>query len=140
MTSAKATASGSVIDPDKVIIFPEGIPGFEKYTRYRVFHKEENDLNVYWLECCDDKSVIFTVIDPIMYGLHYDLDLSEKEQETLQVGDPKALAIFLIISKGETADVGFNANIGGPIIINVETHLAIQKVLLQSRIVPTVIG
>ncbi|PID72991.1 MAG: hypothetical protein CR992_00450, partial [Desulfobacterales bacterium] len=40
-------------DTDKVLVFPKGIPGFEKYTRYVVYHKEENGLSAFWLESCE---------------------------------------------------------------------------------------
>lgn len=139
MTSAEVAASGSIIDPEKVVTFPKGIPGFEKYTRYRIFHKQESDLNVYWLESCDDADITFTLVDPIHYGLHYALDLNDEEQDVMKVGDPKNLAILLIISKSDTAEVGFNANIGGPIIINIENQIGIQKVLLGTKVLPTVV-
>ena len=44
MSAAEATSSGPTIEQDKVLFFQNGIPSFEKYTKYRVFHKDENEV------------------------------------------------------------------------------------------------
>ena len=135
MSAVEITSNESVaIEQNKVLLFPNGIPGFEKYTKYRIFHKEENEYDVYWLEPCDDPEVTFTLVDPVGYGLHYDLTLTDDEEKELEVSDPKTAAIFLMLSKKEDAKSGLNANIGGPIIINVASHKGIQKVLKQSNV------
>jgi hypothetical protein len=48
MAISGALSSSLQIDSEKVLTFPHGIPGFEKYTTYLVYHKEENDLSAYW--------------------------------------------------------------------------------------------
>ena len=53
MTTVADVAPQSQIDPGKILTFPQGIPGFEKYTKFNVFHKEENNISAYWLESCD---------------------------------------------------------------------------------------
>ena len=50
------------VNGDKIVTFPLGIPGFEKYTTYVVYHKEENGLGAYWLESCDDATLTFTLV------------------------------------------------------------------------------
>ena len=140
MSAAEAASSGPTIEQDKVLFFQNGIPGFEKYTKYRIFHKDENDINVYWMESCDDSNVTFTLVNPVDYGLHYDLKLTDEEAEALEVADPKDLAIFLVLSKKNASNTGLNANIGGPIVINVASHKGIQKVIEQSTVLATVVG
>jgi hypothetical protein len=44
MTPADA-AGQSQADPGKGLTFPQGNPEFEKYTKYNIFHKEENDIS-----------------------------------------------------------------------------------------------
>lgn len=140
MSAVEATSSGPTIEQDKVLFFQNGIPGFEKYTKYRIFHKKENEYGVYWLESCDDPSIIFTLVDPVSYGLHYDLKLTDEEEQALEVTDPSNLAIFLMLSKKDDLKSGLNANIGGPIIINVANQKGIQKVLEQSKVMATVVA
>lgn len=125
-------------DSDKVLTFPLGIPGFEKYTTYVVYHKEENDINAYWLESCEEPRVTFTLVEPGQYGLNYELELDDRERNILQAENADDLAVFLVLSKkasasGEGKTPGLNANITGPIIINTRTKRGLQKVLVRAR-------
>lgn len=51
----------------KIITFPQGIPGFERYTKYTIFHKQENQSRVYWIESVDSPKVTFILVDPTDY-------------------------------------------------------------------------
>ncbi len=130
------TSGNTNIDSEKILTFPSGIPGFEKYTKFILFHKEENNISAYWLESCDKPEVTFTLVDPEQYGLSYDLELSEEEQKILKTEDAEKLGVFLILSKEvgkEVKNSGLNANIAGPIIINPEARIGLQKVINKPR-------
>ncbi len=135
MTTVDGVAVQSQIDPGKILTFPQGIPGFEKYTKYNIFHKEENNISAYWLESCDTPKVTFTLVDPTIYGLNYELDLSEEEQKILGADDPFELAVLMMLSKSEDAEgrrSALNANIAGPIVFNPKTRIGLQKVIVCS--------
>lgn len=126
---------------DKVVTFPLGIPGFEKYTTYVVYHKEENGLGAYWLESCDDPAVTFTLVAPEQYGLSYELELSDEEFALLQADTAKDLGVFMVLSKKANEQTGgesINANIRGPIIINPEKRIGIQKVINRPQVNTTI--
>ncbi len=135
MTENKAVSPSTEVDPSKVFTFPQGIPGFETYTKFIIFHKEENKRGVYWFESLDEPKVTLTLVDPTLYGLSYELMLSDQEQSLLKLDSPETAAVLLILSKEEdekTGVVGINANIAGPVIINVESRHGIQKVISQT--------
>lgn len=120
------------VNADKIVTFPLGIPGFEKYTTYIVYHKEENGLGAYWLESCDDDSITFTLVAPEQYGLSYELELSDDEFATLEADSATDLGIFMVLSKKmdeQTGGESINANIRGPVIINPKKRIGIQKVI-----------
>ncbi len=126
-----------IIDSEKILTFPHGIPGFEKYTTYVVYHKEENDLSAFWLESCDDPSITFTLVDPGQYGLNYELELTDEERDILQAEKAEELGVFMVLSKKENGGKSapsLNANIAGPIIINPRTQLGLQKVIYRSHL------
>ncbi len=137
MSQADNGVQQSEMDSGKVITFPLGIPGFETYTKYHIFHKHENAPSVFWLESVDSPRVTFTLVDPTDYGLNYSLDLSDEEQAILQADDPNHLAVLLILSKkneaGETV-ASLNANIAGPLILNLDKRLGVQKVIQSARV------
>lgn len=81
MAGDEAVISSPTIDQEKVLTFPRGIPGFEKYTTYLIYHKEENDLSAYWLESTEDPEITFTIVDPGQYGLSYDMEITEEEKK-----------------------------------------------------------
>ena len=137
MANDGQAANNPTIDSEKILTFPRGIPGFEKYTTYVVYHKEENEINAFWLESCEEPKVTFTLVDPAQYGLNYELELSDEELELLKAEKAEELGVFMVLSKkdlaGEAVPV-LNANIAGPIIINPRTQLGLQKVIYRSHL------
>ena len=136
MAIERTVSAQPEIDSGKIITFPLGIPGFEKYTRFTIFHKEENGINVYWFESVEGPSITFTMVDPTVYGLNYELWLTDEEQKLLDADDPNSIAILLILKKNDQQDsvIGLNANIAGPVIINVKNRIGLQKVILRPNV------
>ncbi|MGL1931279.1 MAG: flagellar assembly protein FliW [Desulfotalea sp.] len=132
--------SNTAIDPKKVISFPQGIPGFEDITKYRVSHKEVDGTYAYWLESCDRPGIDFTLLDPVDCGLHYDLKLNDDEQNLIGATAAENLAVFLVIREGDDETSGINANVGGPIIINTTKQLGMQKVINHARRIATIVS
>ena len=125
------------VDPDTVITFPNGLPGFEKNTRYKLFN-EEGKPTVFWLQSLDDSSIMFSAAQPESFNVAYELILSDEEVAQLEVEDPDRVTVLLLLarpndSKGEDetvlAESGIRANLNGPLLINVDKRLAMQKVL-----------
>ena len=116
---------------EKVFTFPQGIPGFEEYTTFKIFHKDDGKVSAYWLESCEDPEITFTLVDPTAYDLNYDIYLDDGEVETIGADDPLDIGVFLILKKDDenAKKKGLGANIGGPLIINVQKQLGLQKVL-----------
>lgn len=122
-------AQGSVLN------FPAGIPGFEEYTKFYVYHKEESGLCAWWLESIARPAVGFTLVDPTSYDLHYELRLSDAEQELLQAASAETCAVFMMLSKNPAKSAGpatLRANIAGPLVINLASQLGLQKVLADN--------
>ena len=136
MAIKRTVSAQPEFDSGKIITFPLGIPGFEKYTRFTLFHKEEKGINVYWFESIEQPPVTFTMVDPTVYGLNYELWLTDEEQKLLDADDPNSIAILLILKKGDQQDnaAGLNANIAGPVIINMKNRMALQKVILRPHV------
>jgi flagellar assembly factor FliW len=138
MTFERIVSSQPEIDSGKNITFPLGIPGFEKYTKFTIFHKEENGISVYWFESVEQPKVTFTLVDPTVYGLNYELRLTDEETKLLEAEDASSIAVLLILKKSEQQDsaplVGLNANIAGPVIINMKNRVGLQKVIIRPNV------
>lgn len=141
MKKAEDVKDSPTVNVEKIITFPSGIPGFEKYTTYVVYHKEENGLGAYWLESCDDPTLTFTLVAPEQYGLSYELELSDEEFATLQADGAEDLGVFMVLSKKVNEHAGgssLNANIRGPIIINPKKRIGIQKLINKPQVNTTI--
>ncbi len=135
MSMQSSVSEQPSIPLEKVFTFPQGIPGFEEYTTFKIFHKDDGKVSAYWLESCEDPAVTFTLVDPTAYDLNYDIFLDDNEVETIKASDPLDIGVFLILKKDEEQDqqAKLSANIGGPLIINVQKQLGLQKVLKRHK-------
>ena len=121
------------INPEEVLTFPQGIPGFENCTRFKLFHEEKETPVVHWLQSVEQPDVTFSVIDPARFGLNYEITLSDEEAAMLQAENAGDIAVLLIAYKPQTDAVpgaSINANINGPIVLNIHTRIGMQKVLV----------
>mgnify|MGYP003961994183 CR=1 FL=1 len=132
---------------DLIIHFPEGLHGFEKYTSFQLFHEEEDQHNnplphtVYWLQATENPDIRFSAVLPNNVGIFYEVVLNTHEESLLQLEDPENIIILLMLtinmpssaalenpSTQNTLNTLFQANIPGPILINSESRMGIQKV------------
>ncbi|WP_043753295.1 flagellar assembly protein FliW [Imhoffiella purpurea] len=125
-------------DSTKELVFPQGIPGFGDQRRYRLSHSDTESGRVYWMQSSEDPEISFTLVDPAMYSLNYQLELSDEEAALIQADGPEDVMVFLMVWKAEADDPqqqpGINANITGPILINPEKRLGMQKLISQPKV------
>lgn len=126
------------IDPNTIIEFTVGIPGFENCRRFKLFHREGKNPSVFWLQSLDEPDVVFSLADPDSLKVSYELTLDDDEQRTLRVspGDDLRIAIMLSRQMEEdgAAQGGIRANMRAPIVINVTKRVALQKPLIDAEI------
>jgi len=121
------------VDPDTIITFPHGIPGFESDTRFKFFHQEGSDI-VFWLQSLDNDEVLFSVAHPTHFNINYSFTLTDEEEAVLGVeGSNDDLIIMIILHKNEGGEEKptIKGSIKSPLVINAKTRKGIQKVLVQ---------
>lgn len=122
------------IDPSTIISFPNGIPGFEDQTRFKLFHQEGNPV-IFWLQSLDDDSLVFSVAQPSIFNINYSFTLTDAEEATLGIENPADILILIILHKDED-DQGnqkptIKGSINSPLIINSAKRIGLQKVLAR---------
>lgn len=135
---ANTTRFGELdINPETILTFPQGLPGFENCTRYQLLHEGKEGPVVFYMQSLDDPAVAFSIVDPALFGFNYELSLSDEETALLQAEEPNDLAVVLMVYKpqgtdGQKAELagGVSANINGPLVLNLGKKLGLQKVLL----------
>lgn len=128
------------VDSSRVITFPDGIPGFEKCTRWVLFH-ELNDKGepvsgtVIHLQSVDDVGISLPLTEPNLFGFNYELVLTDSEVATLKLEDQADVLVLTTLSLKNVASDGgeptsnMYTNISAPILINTKSQLGMQKVL-----------
>ncbi|MDP3334672.1 MAG: flagellar assembly protein FliW [Methylococcaceae bacterium] len=121
-----------VIDPSSIIHFPNGIPGFEDQTRFKLFHQEDNPI-IFWLQSLDDELLTFSVASPSLFNINYNLTLSDKEEQTLALDNAEDIVVLILLHKDEDSQSPQQPTIKGsikaPLIINSAKRIGLQKVL-----------
>lgn len=120
------------VDPDTIITFPKGLPGFEDNTRFKFFHQEGSDI-VFWLQSLDNDELLFSVAQPLHFNINYSFTLSDEEEALLDVEDSNDLIFMILLHKSdsETDKPTIKGSIKSPLVINTKSRQGIQKILLQ---------
>ena len=129
---------GSVdVSDDKVITFPKGLAGFENKTRFMLIHEldKQGGLPSFTLQSVEDGGLALQIVDPTLYGFHYELTLSDEEAALLGNPAPEDITVMQVVYKSGNADMA--ASLRAPIIINTKGRVGLQKVIenLRSNVV-----
>ena len=119
------------IDPQSIITFPNGIAPFGDCTHYKLIH-EEGKTSIFWLQSLDDAELLFSVTDPDLLKVSYEVALTDEEQKLLQVaaGDELLLAVIVYRDEG-VATESLKVNTRAPIVLNLSKRLGLQKLLQE---------
>ena len=113
---------------DEVIVFPEGLLGFPQERRYVfVNHREESPFK--WLQCLDDPSLSFVVINPLLVKPDYRIEVDKKDLAVLKDVTAPQIAIWTLVSFSPDTPEESSTNLVGPLAINHGTRLGKQLVL-----------
>ena len=127
---------GSIeIAEDKVIEFPQGLPGFESCKRFALVHDEDESAGLFMLQSLDEPDLVFSLTMPGNLGVNYEFELSDEEVAVLGLSKAEEAVVAVIVRKeveGEAASpdrTGLRANFMAPLVINVDARRGLQKVI-----------
>jgi len=114
-------------EPERVITFPGGIPGFPDSKRYLLMSENEDENMFFWLQSIDDGDVAFTLMD--VYKVLPDYDPQVEDDEMVQLGelDDTPLLIYNIVVIPDYVR-HMRVNLRAPVVINLNTGLGMQMI------------
>ncbi|WP_373975958.1 flagellar assembly protein FliW [Chitinibacter sp. SCUT-21] len=121
------------VDPETVIHFPAGLPGFEECKNYKLLHEDKPNPSVYWLQSLDDATVAFSIVGAERLGFNYVLTLSDEECTSIELNNASDAMLFLILSRPDNQAI--RANTLAPLVINLQSRKGLQKVDVKADIV-----
>ncbi|MCS7236622.1 MAG: flagellar assembly protein FliW [Armatimonadota bacterium] len=114
---------------DRVVHFPEGIPGFP-HSRNFALLGEPGGLFL-WLQSVDEPDVVLPVADPFTLFRGYEVPLDQEDVEALSVASPQEVAVLVVVTV-RSDPLEATANLAAPILVNTARRLGRQKVLADS--------
>ncbi len=118
------------VDETKVIVFEEGIYGFENLQKYAILYdNEDNEMQAFcWLQSIDDIEICLPMIDPIAWFNTYSPEI--KDEYIVKIGELNEtdLSIFSVIVVPDKFE-DITANLKAPILVNKETYKGIQVIV-----------
>lgn len=128
-TVIQSTKLGPIaIDAERLITFPEGIPGFPEVKQYALV---ENDKGhpFFWLQAVEDPDLAFVVTDPLIFKPDYRPALSPEELKELEIDRLDDVLVLTILTIPQHDPLQLTANLLGPLVINSKTRKGKQFVL-----------
>jgi flagellar assembly factor FliW len=126
-TMTTAFLGQTEFDEELILTIPEGLPGFERYTRF-VILTVERFLPFQWLQSVEDANLSFPVIRPHFFCPDYHPRLSRKVLEALRLDRQEDAEFYAIITIGATPQE-VTANLKAPVVVNPKARLAKQYIL-----------
>lgn len=120
------------VESDRLITFPEGIPGFSNVKRYFLI---ENDKGhpFGWLQAVEDPELAFVVTDPMLFNPNYQPPIPMEEFKRLKIDGGESLALLVIVTVPQEDPLKMTANFMAPLVINAKNRVGKQVILHDSQ-------
>ena len=119
------------VDREKVIAFPDGVPGFEQYKSYALFNDPDNE-PFQWLLSLENPRLGFDVVNPMAIWSDYEPRISREDLQSLEVKNQGDIIILAVVTLADDPQ-SVTVNLSGPILVNMANLKARQLALLDDR-------
>lgn len=115
-------------DASQVVDFEAGIPGFERARRFVLIDSREEQSPFRWLQCIDEPTLAFAVVNPFLIKKDYDFELSRETVASLEISSEHDVSVYSILVVPEDL-TKISMNLKAPVIINNKNNKGAQIVL-----------
>ena len=119
------------VQPDHIVVFPDGPLGFPDCTRFTLVD-EEKAAPFRMLQSLDNPSLAFVVLDPLVIKKEYHFNVTKEDLKMVKAEATDDLLVYAIVTMAkELTDV--TVNLQGPLVINAKKQIGHQFVLVDSE-------
>jgi len=118
------------VSEDKLLTIPEGLFGFEQYTKYAIIDSEYEPF--LWLQSIEDSNLAFLIVDPFLICGDYETDIDDELLLKIGIKKPEDIIIMTIVTVPGNGEP-ITANFQGPLVINKANKKCMQVILNDSR-------
>lgn len=120
------------VESDRLITFPEGIPGFPNVKRYFLVENDKSPL-LGWFQAVEDPEITFVVTDPLIFNPGYKPTVPSEVFKELEINGGESLAFLVIVNIPPEAPFKMTANFMAPLVINTKNRMGKQVILNHSQ-------
>lgn len=126
----ETTRFGQVdIKDDRIIQFPKGLLGFQKYKSYALLQPSE-DSYFFWLQSTEAPDLAFVVTDPSLFMDDYKVPIRAEQMQEIGMNNVDDAQVFVIVNKHGNKLTG---NLQGPLVIDTRSRVGDQLVLADRK-------
>lgn len=118
------------VPDDHILTIPEGIFGFEDFTKYALIDSEYEPF--LWLQSVENAEVAFLIVDPFLICSSYETDIDDESLKKIGISKPEDIIIMTIVTVPSNG-TPITANFAGPLVINKNTREAMQVIINDNR-------
>ncbi|MCQ2572407.1 MAG: flagellar assembly protein FliW [Treponema sp.] len=118
------------VPDDHILTIPEGIFGFEDFTKYALIDSEYEPF--LWLQSIENAEVAFLIVDPFLICSSYETDIDDESLKKIGISKPEDIIIMTIVTVPSNG-TPITANFAGPLVINKNTREAMQVIINDNR-------
>jgi flagellar assembly factor FliW len=119
------------ISEELIIRMTKPVLGFEQFRKYVIVETEDFE-PFKWFQSIEDPNLAFVIVNPLIFFPDYAIEVNPKEIEELKVDSVNHVLTYAIVTIPSDY-TQMTADLQGPILINTETRLAKQLVLVNSH-------
>lgn len=117
-----------LIDKEKIIMFEDGIPGFENLKKFLFMTDSKENSPICWLQSIDEIDIVFTMVDFLSIVPEYKPIVEINQVESLGEFELDDLLIYNIMVIPEDIKKA-TVNLKAPIVINYKNKKGKQLIL-----------
>lgn len=117
------------IHPDEILLFPEGLIGFEQHQRWVLLPDPETEA-VAWLQSLDRPDLALAVASPRRFAPHYRVRATQGSLQSIHLGDSDQAYVLAVVSRNDHA---LTMNLRAPLIVNLQRRLGFQVITLDDQ-------
>jgi len=119
------------VNQEDILVFNEGVPGFENLHRYVLLSHKDIAKNILWMQSVDEAEICFIVISPTELLPDYNPLLPQEVVRELKISSTDDFRLLVIATIPENNIKNMSLNLKSPIVINAKKGLA-KQVILQT--------
>ena len=117
------------IDEKEVILFKNGLPGFESLRKFCLISRMDTE-PIKWLVSLEDEQVALPVVDPWIVMSDYSIQLDEESLKKLEYPKKDRTLVMVVI---DLHSENVSVNMLAPIIINLDKGVGEQVIVEDER-------